>query len=240
MSIAELTRLADPSSQVWPFAGKRPITSPGDSDDDLLALQRAGSKIRFDRGKTIFNEGDPAEHSYRVVSGAVRLCKHMADGRRQIAQFLLPGDFFSFVEMAEHSFTAEAVADTVVASYPQRQIERMIDERPALRRYFGSLLTRRVKDVQNHLVMLGRQTAKEKVASFLMMLVDRTGAEDGSRIEILMTRQDIADFLGLTIETVCRVLSAMKRAKLIDISGLHELIIRNTNRLCTLAEGEES
>lgn len=237
MSIAEITRLPDPSSQVWSFTGKRSIASPADFDDDLLALQRTGSKIRFDRGETVFNEGDPAEHSYRVVSGAVRLCKHMVDGRRQIAQFLLPGDYFSFVDMTEHSFTAEAVCDVVLVCYPQRQITRMTEERSGLRRFFGSLLSRRVRDVQNHLVLLGRQTAKEKVASFLVMLIEREGAES-SRLSVPMSRQDIADYLGLTIETVCRVLSAMKRKKLIDIPGVHELTIRDSEALYALAEGE--
>ena len=207
--------------------------------DDLAALRRSGSKIRFSRGETIFNEGDPADYAYSVVSGAVRLCKHTADGRRQIAQFLLPGDFLSFMEMEEHSFTAEAADDTVVACYPHRQIERMSEERPALRRYFGSLLARRVKDVQNHLVTLGRQTAKEKVASFLVMLIERAGAANDSRIGLPMSRQDIADFLGLTIETVCRMLSSMKRNRLIDLPDIHQLIIRDSDRLHALAEGDE-
>src|SRR5579871_803871 len=99
MSIAEITRLPIPSSHVWPYAGNRPVGSPAEIDDDMLQLQRSGSKVRYDRGETIFNEGDQAEFAYRVVSGAVRLCKHMPDGRRQIAQFMLPGDYFSFVDM---------------------------------------------------------------------------------------------------------------------------------------------
>lgn len=239
MSIAEITRLPTPSSHVWPFTGSRPIGSPADIDDDVLQLQRTGSKVRYDRGETIFNEGDTAEFAYRVVSGAVRLCKHMSDGRRQIAQFMLPGDYFSFVDMDEHSFTAEAVCDVVLACYPQRQISRLTEEKLSVRRFFGSLLSQRVKDVQNHLVMLGRQTAKEKVASFLVLLIDRQDAVDGSRIDVPMSRQDIADFLGLTIETVCRVLSGMKREKLIDIPGLHELVIRDADSLHALAEGEQ-
>jgi len=229
---------ASSSSQVWPLPStSRPASCAGIADD-LDAVRRAGSNIRFSRGETIFSEGDAAEYAYSVMTGAVRLCKHMADGRRQISQFLLPGDFFSFAEMSEHSFTAEAVADTVLACYPQRQIQRMADERPALRRHFGSLLAHRVRDVQNHLVVLGRQTAKEKVASFLVMLIERSRAQDGSRLELPMTRQDVADFLGLTIETVCRVLSAMRRTKLIAIPGLHGLIIRDVDRLHAMADGE--
>lgn len=239
MSLIEHTRLSNPSSRIWPFPGKRPAGTPVGMDDDLQLLHRTGAKLRFDRGETIFNEGDTAEYAYSVVSGAVRLCKHLSDGRRQIAQFLLPGDFFSFVDMAEHSFTAEAVCDVVLACYPQRQIERLSEERPAIRRFFASLLSRRVRDVQNHLVMLGRQTAREKVASFLVMLIEREGAGEAGHLELRMSRQDIADFLGLTIETVCRVLSAMKREKLIGIPGLHELTIRDVDTLYALADGGE-
>lgn len=235
MSLVEA--VTPPTSSRY-LSAAMPASNTG-AEDDLARLRRSGSKIRFSRGETIFNEGDPADYAYSVVSGAVRLCKHTSDGRRQIAQFLLPGDFFSFMEMDEHSFTAEAADDTVVACYPQRQIERMTEERPALRRYFGSLLARRVRDVQNHLVTLGRQTAKEKIASFLVMLIERAGAEDGSQIDLPMSRQDIADFLGLTIETVCRMLTSLKRNRLIDLPNTHELIIRDSDHLYALAEGDE-
>lgn len=226
------------SSRCWPMPAATPASGKN-AADDLAVLRRSGSKLRFSRGETIFNEGDPADYAYSVVSGAVRLCKHTADGRRQIAQFLLPGDFFSFMEMDEHSFTAEAAGDTVVICYPRRQIERMTEDRPCLRRFFGSLLARRVKEVQNHLVTLGRQSAREKVASFVVMLIERAGAEDESRIDLPMSRQDIADFLGLTIETVCRMLTSMKRNRLIDLPNTHELIIRDSDRLYALAEGDE-
>ncbi len=237
MSLIEATKLTSPPSRVWPLHGQS--GSPAGLEKDFQALQDTGARIRYRRGETIFNEGDPAEFAYSVVCGAVRLCKHLSDGRRQIAQFLLPGDFFSFVEMAEHSFTAEAVDEVVLTCYPLRQIERLSNERPALRRFFGSLLTKRIKDVQNHLVMLGRHTAKEKVASFLVTLLERRRENDYSRLEVPMGRQDIADFLGLTIETVCRVLSALKRERMIGIPALNELVIRDADALCALAEGGE-
>jgi CRP/FNR family nitrogen fixation transcriptional regulator len=141
--------------------------------------------------------------------------------------------------LTEHSFTAEAVNDVIVICYPQRQIERLGEERLSLRKRFAALLTRRVRDTQNHLVMLGRQTAKERVAAFLMHVIDHTGVEQGGLIEMPMSRQDIADYLGLTIETVCRVLSAMKREGLIGIPNLHQLIVKNAETLYALAEGEE-
>jgi CRP-like cAMP-binding protein len=239
MSIAEAVRQPfPPPPQVWPAFGKG-VGAPARADEDLQVLHRIGSKLRFDRGETIFSEGDPAEFAYRVLKGAVRLCKHMVDGRRQIAQFLLPGDFFSFMELSEHSFTAEAVSDTTLICYPQRQIERLGEERPSLRKRFSALLSRRVRDIQNHLVILGRQTAKEKVASFLLLLIEHQGSDEQTLLDVPMSRQDIADYLGLTIETVCRVLSAMKRDGLVDIPSLHELAVNDVDALYALADGEE-
>ena len=234
MLLNQTVSLSPPAPQTQAFPVDRHCGREA-RNPEIPALQQLESRIRYNRGETIFNEGDAASFTYRVVSGTVRLCKHMSDGRRQISQFLLPGDYFGFMDMVEHSFAAEAVTDAVLACYPQRQIQRMIEERRDLRHFFASLLTRRVKDVQNHLVMLGRQTAKEKVQSFLITLIERSGQMRDSRLELPMSRQDIADFLGLTIETVSRVLSTMKREKMIDIKGLHELIILNINRLSAIA-----
>jgi CRP-like cAMP-binding protein len=163
----------------------------------------------------------------------------MPDGRRQIAQFLFAGEFFSFMDLQEHSFSAEAVNDVVLLCYPQKQIERLGEERLTLRKRFASLLTRRVRDIQNHLVMLGRQTAKERVAAFLLHVIEHTGIDKNNVMELPMSRQDIADYLGLTIETVCRVLSAMKRNGLVEIPNLHQLVIRKPAVLAELAEGGE-
>lgn len=241
MSIAEAIRpsaFLSSRPAVWSVSGSKSET-PAGADQDLQLLQRIGTKLRFNRGETIFNEGDAAEYAYKVVSGAVRLCKHMADGRRQIAQFLLPGDFFSFMDLSEHSFTAEAVSDTTLTCYPQRQIERLGEERLSLRKRFAALLTRRVRDIQNHLVMLGRQTAKERVAAFFLHVIEHTGIDKAGLMELPMSRQDVADYLGLTIETVCRVLSAMKRHGLVGIPNLHQLVIKKPDALSELAEGAE-
>ena len=238
MSLAELAR-SHPSSPIWPVAGQVTPRSPAGPDMDEDALRRIGSKIRFSRGATIFNEGDAAEFAYKVLNGVVRLCKHLPDGRRQIAQFLQPGEFFSFMELSEHSFTAEAVSDVSLVSYPQRQFERVVEERVNLRRRFAVLLSKTIHDSQNHLVILGRQNAKEKLASFLVMLLERQCEAAGALIEMQISRQDIADYLGLTIETVCRVLSDMKRSRLIDIPNVHQLTIRNRDALGDIADGIE-
>lgn len=208
-------------------------------DEDLRQLQRLGAKVRFVRNETIFNEGDEANYAYKVVSGAVRLCKHMVNGRRQIADFLLPGEFFGFLQFGSYTFTAEAVGEVVLMAYPNRQVENLSNTMPAMRDRIMMVLSQRLLGMQDHLVMLGRQSARERVAAFLLMLAERAGAGDDALIEMPMSRQDIADYLGLTIETVCRVLSDMKRTKVIDTPNLHQVGIRSLDALETLAEGED-
>jgi len=208
-------------------------------DEDLRALQQVGVKIRFARNQTIFNDGDEATNCYKVVSGAVRLCKHMTDGRRQIADFLLAGDFFGVMQFGNYKFTAEAVGDVVLLCYPQRQVARLSNSMPNLRGRLLVLLSQRLLGMQDHLVMLGRQTAKERVASFLLHIAERSDAEEGLAFELPMSRQDIADYLGLTIETVCRMLSELKRKRVIAIPSLSQVVLNNMDALQALAEGGE-
>ncbi len=209
-----------------------------ETGDDLGALRQLGTMSSFARNETIFNEGDWAEYSYKVVSGAVRLCKMLPDGRRQIADFFLPGDFFALGESNEHAFTAEAVNEAVVVCFSRRRIERLCDEAPHIRKDLLSRLYRDLSAAQNHLVMLGRQSAKERVASFLLLLAERVKANNGESIELPMGRQDIADYLGLTIETVCRALSDLKRSKLITTPSTHEVVLNNTEALRALTDNE--
>jgi CRP-like cAMP-binding protein len=208
-------------------------------DEDLRALQQVGMKARFSRNETIFNDGDEAANCYKVISGAVRLCKHMTDGRRQVADFLLAGDFFGFMQFGNYKFTAEAVGDVVLMCYPQRHVARLSNAMPNLRGRLLVLLSQRLLGMQDHLVMLGRQTAKERVASFLLHIAERSDAEEGLAFELPMSRQDIADYLGLTIETVCRMLSELKRERIIAIPSSGQVVLSDMDALQALTEGGE-
>jgi CRP-like cAMP-binding protein len=212
--------------------------NPG-ADADLRALQGVGQKVRVFANETIFNEGDEAEFCYKVVSGAVRLCKHMSDGRRQIADFLLAGDFFGFLQFEAYGFTAEAVGEVVLMRYPQGQVERLRKSMPSMDSRMMTVLSQRLRDMQNHLVMLGRQTAKERVASILLQLGERSEAEEDVAFDVPMCRQDIADYLGLTVETVCRSLSELKRARLIGIPVPNQIVLKDIETLYAIADGEE-
>jgi CRP-like cAMP-binding protein len=220
------------TSLAWPIAGGKPrFGSSVGGDADVQALNRLGTKIRVPHGRMIFGEGDPAEHAYKVVSGCVRLSRHISDGRRQVTQFLFPGDFFSFMEFGEHSFTAEAVNDLVLMAFPQKALLKLRNERANVQERFLTLVAQRVLDAHAHLVILGRATAKERVASFLISLSERIGVEDDEILDVPMSRLDIADYLGLTIETVCRVLSELKRARIIDIPDPRHLVLRKIDAL---------
>ncbi len=220
--------------------GKTHISNlPERAGDALAALHDISTLSHFGRNQTIFNEGDDARYSYKVVEGGVRLCKLMADGRRQIAEFMLPGDLFGFEPGNEHSLTAEALGDVVVMRCARAQMERVSEEQPVIRKQLMSLLRRELSAAQTHLVMLGRQTAKERIASFLLLHAERSDAGDGDLVELPMSRQDIADYLGLTIETVCRALSDLKRERIIGIPNRHQVAIRNLAALENIAECDE-
>ena len=198
-----------------------------------------GIDLRVKRDATIFGEGDLPEYCYRLVSGMVRLCKHMPDGRRQISQFLHPGDFFGFDDCGEHSFTAEAVCDAGLTSYPQRKVMQLSDETPAVRSMLLKVLSQNVSELQRHLVVLGRQSARERVASFLLLLSERVPSEEEKVLNLSMSRRDIADYLGLTVETVSRTISELKRRRVIEEGTASQMRLREMGTLHALAGGEE-
>lgn len=209
-----------------------------DPDDGLPALHAIGMKAHFARNETIFSDGDDAAYTYKVVSGTVRLCKMMSDGRRQIAEFLLPGDFFGFEWLDTYSMTAEALSNVVLVRYARNRLNVLREESAAVQRRFMTLLSHDLWAAQNHLVMLGRQTAKERVASFVLSLAERVGAKDGDVLDIPMGRQDIADYLGLTIETVCRAISELKRNHLLSIPNRTQIKVRSLEALQDVASGD--
>lgn len=199
--------------------------------DSLVALERIGARRSFVRDHEIYSEGDVADCWFKVVSGAVRICKLLPDGRRHIAEFCFAGDCFGLDREAERLFAAEAVCDVVVMRYPRRATDQQIDRDPRLAMSLCEMTLRDLAHAQTRMLVLGRMTASERVANFLLELADR---RDARRVlDLPMSRIDIADYLGLTIETVCRVLSSFKRDGVIAIPNPHriELIERDALEL---------
>jgi len=203
------------------------------------ALASLGTIAHCNRNHTIFAEGDAADYSYKVLAGAVRLSKMMSDGRRQIAEFALPGDFFGINWLDEQAVSAEALNDVTLVCYARGRLDRLCDENHDVREEIFSNLRHDLWAAQNHLVILGRQSALERVASFFVYLTARSRTTDKNKIDIPMTRQDIADYLGLTIETVCRMLTKLKSSGTIDIPDRHTILVRNMAALKRAAQPEE-
>lgn len=189
--------------------------------DLLVALEGIGARRSFAREAEIYGEGSASDCWYKVVSGTVRVCKLLADGRRHIAEFCFAGDSFGLDIAGYRLFSAEAVGDVIVMRFPLRATRRLIDENPHLARGLCELTLREHARAQAHMLVLGRMTAVERVASFLLECADRRDA--GRTLDLPMSRLDIADYLGLTIETVCRVLSAFKRDGAIAIPSAHRI-----------------
>lgn len=219
-----------------------PSSAAGAADRATLprsALASLGTIAHCTRNHTIFAEGDAADYSYKVLAGAVRLSKMMSDGRRQIAEFALPGDFFGINWLDEQAVSAEALNDVTLVCYARGRLDRLCDENHDVREEIFSNLRHDLWAAQNHLVILGRQSALERVASFFVYLTARSRTTDKNKIEIPMTRQDIADYLGLTIETVCRMLTKLKSSGTIDIPDRHTILVRNMAALRRAAQPEE-
>jgi CRP/FNR family transcriptional regulator, nitrogen fixation regulation protein len=202
--------------------------------DALVAFERIGSRRSFARNEEIFAEGDPADCWFKVVSGTVRVCKLLADGRRHIAEFHFAGDCFGLDNLPERLFSAEAVSDVIVMRYPRRATERLIDESPMLARGLRDVTLHDLTNAQIRMLMLGRMSAPERVATFLLDMFDRRDATRA--LDLPMSRNDIADYLGLTIETVCRVMSAFRREGMIDIPTPHRIELRDRGALAAIGE----
>lgn len=200
----------------------------------LVAFEEIGTRRSFERNAEIFAERDRADCWFRVVSGAVRLCKLLPDGRRYIAEFYFGGDCFGLDNMPERLFSAEAIGPVVVMRYQRAATERLIDRNPELARGFRDMTLRDLANAQIRMLLLGRMSAPERVATFILDMFERRDA--GRSLELPMSRNDIADYLGLTIETVCRVLSALKRAKAIDIPTPHRIELRDRDALTAICE----
>lgn len=200
--------------------------------DPLAAMESLATTMQYRRGQEIYAPEDPAEYWYRVVRGTVRKCAVTADGRRQIVDFLLPGDLFGLVTRHEHRFAVEAVTDgTVVAQYPRGKIERHADFDPRIGRRIREAAFEAISRSQARMVILGRMSAIEKVGAFLIEMAERTGDELPDGMVLSMSRYDIADYLGLASETVSRTLSELRQAGAIRFEGMHRVRILDTRAL---------
>jgi len=196
-------------------------------------LRAAGSVIHVPEGREIFAEGDDSETFYKVVSGVARVCKLLNDGRRQIESFHVAGDVFGFELGMARSLSAEAVNDCTLIAYRRRHVESLAKGDSSIGTHMFRLAMENLAQAQSHALLLGRRGAVEKVAAFLLGWATHFGA--AKLIPLAMTRQDIADYLGLTIETVSRSLSQLEREGVIALPSIREVRLNNITALEDLA-----
>ena len=193
----------------------------------------------YPAGTEIFGESEPATYVYQVKVGAVRSYKLLSDGRRQIGAFHLPGDIFGLENTEKHRFTAEAVVETTVRIIKRRSLERVAEDDAVVAGNLLSMTTSNLRHAENHILLLGRKTATEKVAAFLAEMDDRLTSDGIMRLP--MTRRDIADYLGLTIETVSRSLTELRTAGVLTFLGKtqREISLVDRRRLASFEVARE-
>jgi CRP/FNR family transcriptional regulator len=187
--------------------------------DELREIEILAQHDTLEAKQTLFLQNDPADAVYNVTDGVVRLYKLLPDGRRQIVGFALPGDFLGLAMSERYGFCADAVDRASVCRFPRDSFSRFVDQKPHLLRRLHAFATHELSLAHDQMLLLGRRTAEEKIAAFLIGLRQRWARLSARSVTIPlpMSRQDIADFLGLTIETVSRTLSRLAREKAIVI-----------------------
>jgi CRP/FNR family nitrogen fixation transcriptional regulator len=193
------------------------------------AFELTGAPMNFERNVEIYGEEEPAEYFYQVVRGAVRTYKVLEDGRRQIGAFHLPGDVFGLEAGDVHAFSAEAIADSVIRVAKRSGIVAMAARDSDLAVDLLALTARSLRKAQEHMLLLGRKNAEERVATFLLDMARRGSAAEV--IELPMSRQDMADYLGLTIETVSRTLTHLESKSVIALPSSRRILVRSRGSL---------
>jgi CRP/FNR family nitrogen fixation transcriptional regulator len=217
---------------IGPEKGTRLLGELGDCSPYRNHFKR----VQIQEGQRDFRRSRAAEYTYQVIEGAVRTHKLLSDGRRQIGAFHLPGDIFGLENGDVHRFTAEAIVDTTVRLVKRQSLERMAKTDPAMVQSLLTMTTANLEHVENHLLLLGRNTARERVAAFLLEMNGRLIA--ASVIALPMNRRDIGDYLGLTTETVSRVFNAFQRTgylRFLDQPKQRQFVVLNAAGLAGAA-----
>ena len=210
MSVVSPSRLGCSPLQTSIFERVQFMRSTRDNLVRLFGPEGSPSRSRqvaIIKGQKIFSEGQSADHFYKVVEGVVRTYTILDDGRRQIAVFYLPGDFFGLETGGRHRLSASSLCDVTITAFKRADLDMLLASDPAFQAQVLSSLMSGLERAQGQVLMMGRKTAREKIAEFLLNFSHR--APKGKNADLPLRRSDIADFLGLSRETVCRTLAQL-------------------------------
>jgi len=220
----------------------RITTDPAPRPNTLGALGMASdsnpkvslNEFTYKKGTEIYGEKEPADYVYQVKIGAVRSYKLLSDGRRQIGAFHLASDIFGLENGGEHRFTAEAIVETTVRLIKRRSLELVADNDAVVARNLLSMTTNNLQHAEDHMLLLGRKTSLERVAAFLTEMDRRLTA--AGVLALPMSRRDIADYLGLTLETVSRALSRLHELGILGFIGTNQrqIVLLDRRQLASL------
>jgi CRP-like cAMP-binding protein len=201
---------------------------PGGRRELGRVIDLMGAPMSFARNGEIYGAGEPADFLYKVISGMVRTYKMMTDGRRQVGGFYVPGDIFGLDTGEKHPFSAEAITECKVRVIRRSALIALADRDHDVARQVWAITGIELRRAQEHIILLIK-TAQERVASFLLEMFERISADNA--VEVSMSRQDIADYLGLTIATISRTLTALEKAGTIELPSTRRIVLRNRSAL---------
>ena len=225
-------------SAMPPVKSRLPIESREPRSSSYLRdlagpIELMGARMTFRRNAEIYGEAEPAEYIYKVVSGSVRTCKVTTDGRRQIGGFYLPGDIFGLEAGEAHSFSAEAINEVVVLVVKREPLMALAERDGDVARQLWASTAVELNRAQGRLLLLIK-SAQERLAGFLLEMAERSPGQGG--VDLPMTRQDIGEYLGLTIETVSRTLTGLQEAAVIELASARRVVLRNRAALEQLGQ----
>jgi CRP/FNR family nitrogen fixation transcriptional regulator len=219
-----------PSAQLREFAARLP-------PQPLSAMESLAIPTRYENGEAVYRCNDPVEYWYRVVAGAARTSALTADGSRHIVDFLLPGDLFGFGTRGTRPYCVEAIVPaTLIVRYPRRSAEQLADFDPQIARGIREAAFDSIARLQRRMFILARTSALERVSGFLLEIADRSRGAPAHTVFLPMSRYDIADYLGMAVETVSRALTQLRARRAIALCGVRRVQICDRSALEDLAD----
>lgn len=204
-------------------------------DAELRQLDRIATTLSLPPGRYVFHEGDGDDSLYDIAAGALSLSKLLPDGRRQIVGFRFAGDLLGLSAGRDNTYSAETLSPAILYRFDRKSFARFSMDHPKVEHQLLSLASDELVRAQEHLLILGRKTATERLASVLIRLVRRIGRHDrdGWRVDLPMTRTDLADYIGLTTETVSRTFAYLRSEGVVDTYGVRSLLVPRVKALAS-------
>jgi CRP/FNR family transcriptional regulator len=208
------------------------------SSEDQAKMGALTTGVKLQPRQVLFNEGDGADYVYNITSGSISISKSMSDGRRQITGFLGAGDFLGLNTKSAYTVSAEALIETHLCRFPRQAFRKMLAETPTLEHRLLAVAESEIAAAQEQILLLGRKTAMERIASFLLLQSARMKARGMADNPVLlpMTRAEVGDYLGLTIETVSRCFTKLRKLDVIGLPAPDRVLIKQADRLKALSE----